>query len=355
MKRIFLLVMLLVAMATMFIAIGNGAKKEAGKMENYKSEKAINVLPGNKRTIYLAGGCFWGVEGYFQRINGVVDTDTGYANGKTKKTNYEQIHATDHAETVKIDYDKSKISLEEILLHYFRIIDPTSVNKQGNDIGRQYRTGIYYEKEEDRPAIEKIMRYEKEKYGAVAVEVEPLKNFVRAEEYHQDYLEKNPMGYCHINLNLAEKPLVEKDPNLVQEKQQSELDELSRAVMFESATERPFSSPLNQEYRKGIYVDKLTGEPLFASKDKFDAGCGWPSFSKPILSDLITEKTDQSHGMIRTEVRSKSSDTHLGHVFDDGPIEKGGLRYCINGASLEFIPFEEMDAIGYGKYKVLCE
>ena len=105
MKRIFLLVMLLVAMATMFIAIGNGAKKEAGKMENYKSEKAINVLPGNKRTIYLAGGCFWGVEGYFQRINGVVDTDTGYANGKTKKTNYEQIHATDHAETVKIDYD----------------------------------------------------------------------------------------------------------------------------------------------------------------------------------------------------------------------------------------------------------
>lgn len=241
------------------------------------------------------------------------------------------------------------------MLHYFRIIDPTSVNKQGNDIGRQYRTGIYYEKEEDRPAIEKIMQYEKEKYGAVAVEVEPLKNFVRAEEYHQDYLEKNPMGYCHINLNLAEKPLVENDPNLVQKKQQSELDELSRAVMFESATERPFSSPLNQEYRKGIYVDKLTGEPLFASKDKFDAGCGWPSFSKPILSDLITEKTDQSHGMIRTEVRSKSSDTHLGHVFDDGPIEKGGLRYCINGASLEFIPFEEMDAKGYGKYKVLCE
>lgn len=355
MKRIFLLIMLLIVTATVFIAIGNGAKKEERKMENYKKEKVINVLPGNKRTIYLAGGCFWGVEGYFQRINGVVDTDTGYANGKTEKTDYERIHATDHAETVKIDYDKSKISLEELLLHYFRIIDPTSVNKQGNDIGRQYRTGIYYEKEEDRPVIEKIMQYEKEKYGAVAVEVEPLKNFIRAEEYHQDYLEKNPMGYCHINLNLAEKPLVEKDQNLVKEKQQSELDELSRAVMFESATERPFSSPLNQEYRKGIYVDKLTGEPLFASKDKFDAGCGWPSFSKPILSDLITEKTDQSHGMIRTEVRSKSSDTHLGHVFDDGPIEKGGLRYCINGASLEFIPFEEMDAKGYGKYKVLCE
>lgn len=317
--------------------------------------KEMKVLPENKKTIYLAGGCFWGVEGYFQRINGVVNTETGYANGKTNDTDYEHIVITDHAETVKVEYDYSKISLEEILLHYFRIIDPTSVNKQGNDIGRQYRTGIYYEKGEDEDIIKKVMDFESKKYGKLAVETQKLKNFVLAEEYHQDYLDKNPNGYCHINLNLAKQPLIEEDLKFVQKKTISELDELSRLVMFDSATERPFSSPLNDEYRKGIYVDKLTGEPLFASKDKFDSGCGWPSFSKPILSDKIEERIDKSHGMIRTEVRSKNSDVHLGHVFTDGPKEKGGLRYCINGASLEFITYEEMDAKGYGEYKVLCE
>ena len=355
MQRMVLLSLLLLALVGVFAVTGSGAKKEGTKMGNGHKVKVSNVVPENKRTIYLAGGCFWGVEGYFQRLDGIVDTETGYANGKTKETDYSRIHATDHAETVKIEYDISQISLEEILLHYFRIIDPTSVNRQGNDVGRQYRTGIYYEKAEDRSVIDKIMRYEKEKYGQIAVETEPLQHFVLAEEYHQDYLAKNPMGYCHINLAMADKPLVEKDLNRVKGKEKSELDELSRAVLFEAATERPFSSPLYQEYRKGIYVDKLTGEPLFASKDKFDAGCGWPSFSKPILGGLLSEHTDRSYGMVRTEVRSKDSDTHLGHVFSDGPIEKGGLRYCINGASLEFIPFEEMDAKGYGAYKVLCE
>mgnify|MGYP000845777980 FL=1 len=317
--------------------------------------KEMKVLPENKKTIYLAGGCFWGVEGYFQRINGVVNTETGYANGKTQDTDYEHIKTTDHAETVKVEYDRSKISLEEILLHYFRIIDPTSVNKQGNDIGRQYRTGIYYEKDEDEEIIKKVMDFESKKYGKLAVENQKLKNFVLAEEYHQDYLEKNPNGYCHINLNMAKQPLIDEDLKLMQKKNINELDELSRLVMFDSATERPFTSPLNKEYRKGIYVDKLTGEPLFASKDKFDSGCGWPSFSKPILSDKVKEKIDKSHGMIRNEVRSKNSDIHLGHVFTDGPKDKGGLRYCINGASLEFVPFEEMDDRGYGEYKVFCD
>ena len=329
------------------------SKSEEGNMGNTQKDKA--VLPENKKTIYLAGGCFWGVEGYFQRINGVVSTETGYANGKTKYTDYEHLKSTDHAETVKVEYNRSKISLEEILLHYFRIIDPTSVNRQGNDVGRQYRTGIYYEKEEDAKIIEKLMDYERKKNGKLAVETQKLKNFVLAEEYHQDYLDKNPSGYCHINLNQAKQPLIEEDLNFIKKKSIEDLDELSRSVMFDSATERPFSSPLNDEYRKGIYVDKLTGEPLFASKDKFDSGCGWPSFSKPILNGKVKEKIDKSHGLIRNEVRSKNSDIHLGHVFTDGPKDKGGLRYCINGASLEFIPYEEMDAKGYGEYKVLCE
>lgn len=350
MKRFLLLILICVVFAATACS-----KNGEEIMGNTQEEKEMKVLPGNKKTIYLAGGCFWGVEGYFQRIPGVVNTQTGYANGKTQDTDYEHIKTTDHAETVKVEYDRSKISLEEILLHYFRIIDPTSVNQQGNDIGRQYRTGIYYEKDEDVKIIEKIMDYERKKHGNLAVETQKLKHFISAEEYHQDYLEKNPNGYCHVNLNLAKQPLIEEDLKNIQKKTSKDLDELSRSVMFDSETERPFTSPLNQEYRKGIYVDKLTGEPLFASKDKFDAGCGWPSFSKPILSDKVEEKIDQSHGMIRTEVRSKNSDIHLGHVFTDGPKDKGGLRYCINGASLEFIPYEEMDAKGYGKYKVLCE
>lgn len=337
---------------TIFVITACGKNVE-GNMEDKQKSKA--VLPENKKTIYLAGGCFWGVEGYFQRINGVVNTETGYANGKTNDTDYEHIGITDHAETVKVEYDRSKISLEEILLHYFRIIDPTSVNKQGNDIGRQYRTGIYYEKDEDEEIIKKVMDFESKKYGKLAVENQKLKNFVLAEEYHQDYLDKNPNGYCHINLNLAKQPLIEEDLNFIKKKPIEDLDELSRSVMFDSATERPFSSPLNDEYRKGIYVDKLTGEPLFASKDKFDSGCGWPSFSKPILNNKLKEKIDKSHGMVRNEVRSKNSDIHLGHVFTDGPKDKGGLRYCINGARLEFIPYEDMDAKGYGEYKVFCE
>ncbi len=310
----------------------------------------------NIRTIYLAGGCFWGVEGYFSRVSGVVDAQSGYANGKTDNTNYQSLKQTEHAETVKIDYDISVISLEEILLHYFRIIDPTSVNKQGNDVGVQYRTGVYYTDSRDEKIIDKIFNKQREKYGELAVEKLLLKNFVLAEDYHQDYLDKNPNGYCHINLNDASKSVFDDEyQNKKDDALRLELDELSYSVLRENATEAPHTSELNDEYRKGIYVDKITGEPLFASQDKFDAGCGWPSFSKPILTDKIKYIEDTTHGMMRVEVRSKSGDNHLGHVFTDGPKDKGGLRYCINGASLKFISYDEMDEKGYGKYKVLCE
>ncbi len=323
-----------------------------------KGEQNLNAHthPQNIRTIYLAGGCFWGVEGYFQRIKGVVDTDAGYANGKTDTTSYEQLKRTDHTETVKIDYDISLISLEEILLHYFRIIDPTSVNRQGNDIGRQYRTGVYYTDNTDAPLIEKIFAYEEGIHGNLAVEKGELKHFIEAEAYHQDYLKKTPGGYCHINLNQAYAPLFKttyKNPG--DEQLKKELDDISFSVLRENATEHPGSSPLNSEYRKGIYVDKITGEPLFASKDKFDVGCGWPSFSRPILTDKVNYVEDHSLGMDRVEVRSNGGDNHLGHVFTDGLKEKGGLRYCINGASLTFIPYEEMEEKGYKAYMVLCQ
>lgn len=321
--------------------------------QNQKGEIPVKE---NQRVIYLAGGCFWGVEGYFKKLNGVFATTTGYANGNSDDTDYHRIDETDHAETVKVEYDMSKISLEEILLHYFRIIDPKSVNQQGNDIGRQYRTGIYYENEADIPVIEKMMRFEREKHGKIAVETSKLKNFVNAEDYHQDYLDKNPGGYCHIDLGLAQKPLFETSPTLpTEEELKKTLTPEEFHIIVNAGTERPFTSELNDEYRKGIYIDKVTKVPLFASQDKFDAGCGWPSFSKPILSSVIVEKVDLSHGMTRTEVRSKDSDAHLGHVFHDGPAESGGLRYCINGASLEFVPYEEMEERGYAEYMPLCE
>ncbi|MDY3051602.1 MAG: peptide-methionine (R)-S-oxide reductase MsrB [Ndongobacter sp.] len=347
--------LLLVVLSVMLFLKQNAQREEKGARDMRTVEKA-QPKKENQRVIYLAGGCFWGMEGYFRQLDGVYETTVGYANGTSDQTSYEKLKETDHAETIRVAYDYSRISLEELLLHYFRIIDPTSVNKQGNDVGRQYRTGIYYDAPEALPVIEKIMKQKRDEYGELAVEVQPLAHFVRAEEYHQDYLEKNPGGYCHIDLKRASEPLMKEDyikPS--KEDLKGRLTEKEYGIMVEAQTERPFSSPLNEEHRKGIYVDKASGEPLFSSADKFESGCGWPSFSKPILTDKVTEKADDSHGMHRVEVRSKTADTHLGHVFHDGPEEMGGLRYCINGASLEFIPYEEMEARGYGAYMALCE
>lgn len=349
----------------------NHKNQKSKQLSDQKPSK--KVLSSNKKVIYLAGGCFWGVEGYFKKLHGVYETEVGYANGKTDDTSYENVASTDHAETVKVCYDKSIISLEEILLHYFRIIDPLSINRQGNDIGRQYRTGVYYvdkadsaknsdtsnssdsANNDDLKIIAKIFAYEEDLHGPIAVEKSALKNFIKAEDYHQDYLDKNPGGYCHIDISLSSKPLFNEKYTMPSDNKLKEiLDNTSYSVMRRSATEAPGSSSFNDEFRPGIYVDKITGEPLFCSSDKFNAGCGWPSFSKPITTDKLTEHVDTSHMMVRTEVVSKNSNSHLGHVFDDGPIEKGGLRYCINGAALRFIPFEKMDKEGYGDYKIFC-
>ena len=190
----------------------------------------------------------------------------------------------------------------------------------------------------------------------LAVEIKPLKNFYPAEDYHQDYLDKNPGGYCHIHpelFDLARKAKMPKksvyskpDDTVLR----SKLTPEQYAVTQKNATEPAFHNDYWNEHRPGIYVDITTGEPLFVSTDKFDSGCGWPSFSKPIDRKLIHEKMDTSHGMVRTEVRSATGDAHLGHVFTDGPADKGGLRYCINSASLRFIPKEKMQAEGYGEY-----
>ena len=304
-------------------------KASMSKTEVVKKKKE-DVKEADKRVIYLAGGCFWGVEEYFSRVPGVIDAESGYANGKGDTTKYELVSQTGHAETVKITYNVKKISLKEILLHYFRIIDPTSKNKQGNDQGTQYRTGIYYKDEADLNTINQVFDEVAKKYDKpLAVEKEALKNYIKAENYHQDYLKKNPNGYCHIDVNQAAYPVIDASryTKPSDEEIKSKLSPEEYAVTQKNDTERAFS---NRYW------------------DKFDSGCGWPSFTRPISPDVATYKEDKSFNMTRTEVRSRVGNSHLGHVFTDGPKDKGGLRYCINSLSIKFIPKAEMEEKGYG-------
>lgn len=310
--------------------------------------------PGYSR-IYLAGGCFWGTEKFFSLINGVVSTTVGYANGNTERPSYEDVcrRNTGHAEAVLITYDKEYLSLEALLELFYEIIDPTTVNRQGNDVGKQYRTGIYYENPQDLPKINKSIENLKKRYDKpIAIEVEPLDNFWPAEEYHQKYLDKNPEGYCHIGRDKFELAAsyegIKSYPLPDRDELKKRLTDTQYRVTQENATEAPFTGQYWDHYEKGIYVDITTGEPLFSSSDKFDSGCGWPSFSKPLQNHSVTENADTSHGMLRTEVRSRSGNAHLGHVFTDGPKKLGGLRYCINSASLRFVPKEDMEKEGYG-------
>ncbi|MFA5634454.1 MAG: peptide-methionine (S)-S-oxide reductase MsrA [Anaerovoracaceae bacterium] len=317
--------------------------------------------PGAK-VIHLAGGCFWGLEKYLQLITGVLDTQVGYANGTTENPTYEDVchRDTGHAETVRVEYDPLQVPLPYLLSLYFKAIDPVSRNRQGNDVGSQYRTGIYYVDSEDefvaQSAVEKL---QKDFRDPIAVEVVPLLNYYPAEEYHQDYLTKNPGGYCHIGpalFEMAKDSLVNPEdyvrPNPAD--LNGRLSEMQYRVAYENGTEPPYENEYWDAFSPGIYVDITTGEPLFGSRDKFEA-CGWPSFSNPIDSSVLTAHRDLGHGMIREEIRSRVGDIHLGHVFEDGPREKGGLRYCINSAALRFIPKEEMESQGYSKYLDFAE
>ncbi|MGT2934351.1 peptide-methionine (R)-S-oxide reductase MsrB [Streptococcus castoreus] len=316
-----------------------------------KTSKTDTTMPVNKKVIYLAGGCFWGVEEYFSQVEGVLDAVSGYANGRDETTSYQLLHQTGHAETVEVTYDANRISLKDLLLHYFRIIDPTSINKQGNDRGSQYRTGVYYTDKADSAVIDTVFKEKANNYKKkIVVEKAPLENFIKAEEHHQDYLKKNPNGYCHIDTNEATYPVIDesKYPKPSQEVIKKTLSKEEYRVTQKNETEKAFSNRYWDSFETGIYVDVVTGEPLFSSKDKFESGCGWPSFSRPISPDVLRYKEDKSFNMTRTEVRSRSGNSHLGHVFTDGPKDQGGLRYCINSLSIRFVPKTDMEAKGYG-------
>lgn len=355
------LILLIIALQSVILA--TCGTKNNSKDKTKKEHIAMNTTQEN--TIYFAGGCFWGTERFFQLVRGVDSTEVGYANGDIADPNYKEVTTgkTGFAETVKVIYNPQVIDLGLLIDLYLQTVDPTSLNKQGNDIGTQYRTGIYYTNELEKPLIEqKIAELSKKYSQKIVIEVEPIRNFYSAEDYHQDYLVKNPGGYCHIGPSLfkvAREANPEKEQVVYKKKDKETLKKELTAIQYDvtqnNATERPFTNEYDHEFRDGIYVDITTGEPLFVSTDKFDSGCGWPSFSKPINNKLVDEVLDKTHGMIRTEVRSKTGDAHLGHVFNDGPSDKGGLRYCINSASLKFIPLEEMQAKGYGDYIKLVD
>ena len=292
--------------------------------------KRIIIMFTKQNVIYLAGGCFWGVEAFISRLKGVNQTEVGYANGNDLAPTYEKVCSgrTGHAETVKAVYNPEIISLDEILENFFRIIDPYSKNRQGADIGTQYRTGIYWQDPSQKSVVLKFLaKKQKESSKRIVTEARPIGSFYPAEDYHQKYLEKNPQGYCHVDLNLIDD---EEFDHLT--KKEYEITQLAM-------TEPPFSGKYDDFFEDGVYVDIVNGEVLFSSDDKFDSGCGWPAFSKPICEDAITKHRDFSYGTTRIEIRSAKANSHLGHLFHDGP--GGSPRYCINSNALKFIPKEE--------------
>ncbi len=307
-----------------------------------------------KKAVF-AGGCFWCMEPPFAHIPGVIESLPGYTGGHTADPTYEQVcgGGTGHYEAVQVTYDPGKVSYQELLDVFWRQIDPSDGGGQFADRGQQYEPAIFYnDDDEKQKAEESLRRVEKLLRQPVRVKLLPAEAFYSAEGYHCRYYEKNPEHYKRYKEASGRAPYIR---SVWEEKAplKERLSDMQFRVTQESATEPPFRNEYWDNHAPGIYVDVVTGEPLFSSTDKFDSGCGWPSFTQPMDAKRVAYHEDLSHGMIRTEVRSDAS--HLGHVFDDGPQEKGGKRYCINSAALRFIHINDMEREGYGEYLKLFE
>jgi len=309
----------------------------------------------------FAGGCFWCMVAPFEDLPGIIGVVSGYTGGHKENPTYEEVcsDTTGHVEAVQITYDPDVFPYEKLLELYWQQIDPTDAGGQFHDRGQSYQTAIFYHTDEQRRLAEESKaalaasgRFDK----PIVTPILPAKPFYPAEEYHQDYHKKNPGHYKRYRKGSGREDFLEKvwAPKQDKTELKQRLTPLQYEVTQNNATEPPFQNEFWDHHGEGIYVDIVSGEPLFSSRDKYDSGCGWPSFTRPIRDYTIKEKLDLSHMMVRTEVRSKSSDSHLGHVFDDGPGPEG-LRYCINSAALRFVPKEELEEQGYGEYKVLFE